>query len=147
MDANDRRVPEKLPDEVLPAVRVHDSADKERPSVRLKYANKIREFSGCEARLDQLYFSYLCVCEDGDLDRRFRMLRHVFSRVLEGLRGRGVFLRRFFATKSVASLRECALLRSFAFYHNGEAFMKPMRSVNSAHHLPEKIFLILQWCC
>ena len=62
-----------------------------------------RAFKKCDERLDRFYFDHERIYDENDFERRFRIPRNIFNRILHGICGRGIFRQRFDATKSMGS--------------------------------------------
>lgn len=123
-DASDEIIATMLLNGVLPGVRFDDNTEDDEglPIIRMSSGNKKRAFSDCDARFDRLYFSDLCVYDGRNFERRFRMPRTVFDRVLQGIHRKGLFVQRYDATKKrgisprmrmIAALRILAYGKSF----------------------------------
>lgn len=98
-----------------------DDYDVDKPR-RVRAPNKARLFEHGEKEFVRKYFCENAVYDEADFERRFRMPRSVFKRIVHGLSGRGLFVQRRDAIKKegikpllriIASMRILAYGKSF----------------------------------
>lgn len=107
-------------DEALPGFEVSETSQQQ--NVQAKERNKERDFQGAEEKFRRQYLDSDAVYNDADFERRFRMPRSVFIRLLNALWGKGIFRLRKDALKKygisplvriIAALRILAYGKSF----------------------------------